>query len=94
LGDALAAPGDVVSALLQDPLVDTPESRNLLLRRDQDMTGDHIQLRWVSNVISGDLTDGSYGAHGSRSLADFSIPSSFLQASGYDIVEVKSKSFT
>jgi hypothetical protein len=44
LGDDLAGPKDVVSALLQDPLADSEQSRTALMRRHEDSTRDRLMI--------------------------------------------------
>ncbi|WWC98869.1 hypothetical protein V866_005763 [Kwoniella sp. B9012] len=77
IGDSLAAPRDVVSALLQDPLADTEESRRALLNRHDGANIDVFQI--------------GHGPNPHREPESLSLSASWLQATGYDVVEVNTK---
>lgn len=47
VGDTAAAPRDVVSALLQDPLADSATTRQALISRHQDANLDVFEIRYV-----------------------------------------------
>ncbi|WWC59932.1 uncharacterized protein I303_102495 [Kwoniella dejecticola CBS 10117] len=77
IGDDLAGPKDVVSALLQDPLADTDESRAALLSRHE---GANIEVFQIG-----------HGPLPQREAEALSLNASWLQATGYDVVEVNIK---
>lgn len=47
VGDTAAAPRDIVSALLQDPLADSATTRQALISRHQDANLDVFEIRYV-----------------------------------------------
>ncbi|KAL7419850.1 hypothetical protein Q5752_005766 [Cryptotrichosporon argae] len=73
IGDALSAPRDVVSALLQDPLANSSAVRAALLERYTGAADDALTI--------------SHGAP-LRSEGALVCPSSWLQSSGYEILEL------
>ncbi|WVW79700.1 hypothetical protein I302_101670 [Kwoniella bestiolae CBS 10118] len=77
IGDALAAPRDVVSALLQDPLADTEASRRALLTRHEGSNIDVFQI--------------GHGPNPHREPESLSLSASWLQSTGYDVIEVNTK---
>ncbi|WWC87559.1 uncharacterized protein L201_002449 [Kwoniella dendrophila CBS 6074] len=77
IGDDLAAPKDVVSALLQDPLVDNEESRKALLTRHEGANIDVFQI--------------GHGLRPQREPEALSLAASWLQLTGYDVVEINAK---
>ncbi|WVF66729.1 hypothetical protein IAT40_001471 [Kwoniella sp. CBS 6097] len=78
IGDSLAAPRDVVSALLEDPLADSESGRRALLNRHKDANIDIFQI--------------SQGTTPRRDAAEsLVISSSWLQTTGYDVIEVNTK---
>lgn len=50
IGDTAAAPRDVVSALLQDPLADSATIGQALVSRHQDANIDVFEIRYVDSV--------------------------------------------
>ncbi|WWD16806.1 hypothetical protein CI109_101238 [Kwoniella shandongensis] len=76
-GDHLAAPQDVISALLQDPLADSEATRQALLRRHEASNIEVFEIRQDVKLH--------------RDPEALAIPSSWLQASGYDVVEVNAQ---
>ncbi|KAK8861291.1 hypothetical protein IAR55_002110 [Kwoniella newhampshirensis] len=77
IGDPLAAPHDVVSALLQDPLTDSEETRQALIRRHEASNIEVFKIRQDANLH--------------RDPEALAIPSSWLQSTGYDVVEINSQ---
>ncbi|WWC68938.1 uncharacterized protein I206_102874 [Kwoniella pini CBS 10737] len=77
IGDELAGPRDVVSALLQDPLADTEESRRALLARHE---GSDIEVFQIG-----------HGSLPHREPESLSLSASWLEMSGYDVIEVNTK---
>ncbi|RSH94350.1 hypothetical protein EHS25_004153 [Saitozyma podzolica] len=77
LGDDLAGPKDVVSALLQDPLADSEQSRTALLRRHEDSTRDRLVIGFRDRP---GLQNDSLG-----------LPASWLQASRSELVELRGR---
>ncbi|ORY25235.1 hypothetical protein BCR39DRAFT_544538 [Naematelia encephala] len=75
-GDVYAAREEVVTALLQDPLADTPSTRAALAGRHANLSNDVLEIQ--------------YGLTPSKSQDGLKLPSSFLQASGLDLVEITS----
>ncbi|CAK9786695.1 hypothetical protein CC85DRAFT_262677 [Cutaneotrichosporon oleaginosum] len=73
-GDPVAAPHDVVSAFLQDPLSDSDVMRKAILDRYFGTSKDTL---FISLANEPSRTDGRLGA-----------PSSWLQASGCDVAEI------
>ncbi|KAK4689708.1 hypothetical protein P7C73_g389, partial [Tremellales sp. Uapishka_1] len=86
-GDRHSAPEDVVSALLQDPLVDSQESRRLLLARHEDINDDLLSITYVRLLPS--MLTNRYSPEGKLSSKGLSCPASFLRVSGLDVVEVR-----
>ncbi|OXC65339.1 hypothetical protein AYX13_05582 [Cryptococcus neoformans] len=74
VGDTAAAPRDVVSALLQDPLADSATTRQALISRHQDANLDVFEISQSERL--------------NREPQSLSLSSSWLQATGYDVVEV------
>nr|ODN98663.1 hypothetical protein L204_02627 [Cryptococcus depauperatus CBS 7855] len=74
IGDVYAAPRDVVSALLQDPLADSAETRQALLNRHTDSNIDTFRIRQGESL--------------QQEPGSLSLSSSWLHATGYDIVEL------
>ncbi|KIR58036.1 hypothetical protein I314_06001 [Cryptococcus bacillisporus CA1873] len=74
IGDTAAAPRDVVSALLQDPLADLATIGHALVSRHQDANIDVFEINQSERL--------------NREPESLSLPSSWLQATGYDVVEV------
>ncbi|OWZ61402.1 hypothetical protein AYX15_06384 [Cryptococcus neoformans] len=77
VGDTAAAPRDVVSALLQDPLADSATTRQALISRHQDANLDVFEISQSERL--------------NREPQSLSLSSSWLQATGYDVVEVNIK---
>ncbi|GMK54558.1 hypothetical protein CspeluHIS016_0111440 [Cutaneotrichosporon spelunceum] len=73
-GDSIAAPQDVVSALLQDPLADSDVTRKAILDR---YLGTGKESLFISRANEPSRTEGRLDA-----------PSSWLQASGCDVAEI------
>ncbi|WVR04094.1 hypothetical protein IAU60_001093 [Kwoniella sp. DSM 27419] len=76
IGDSLAAPRDVVSALLQDPLTGSESDRAALLNRHNDADIGVFQI--------------SQGIETVREPEALTLSSAWLQTTGYDVVEVNS----
>ncbi|OCF42512.1 hypothetical protein I317_03628 [Kwoniella heveanensis CBS 569] len=77
IGDSLAAPRDVVSALLEDPLADSEIGRRALLSRHEDANIDIFQI--------------SQGIVPRRDAESLVISSSWLLNTGYDVIEINTK---
>lgn len=91
MGDSLAGPRDVVSALLQDPIADSAETKAMIDRRYEGADEAGLRIRFVPPLRTRlpDFTHHcSFGTSPRRTAKSLLIPSSFLQASGCDIVEV------
>ncbi|ODN97240.1 hypothetical protein L198_03803 [Cryptococcus wingfieldii CBS 7118] len=74
IGDQAASPREVVSALLQDPLVDDAATRRAIVDRHQDANIEIFNL--------------SLGARLHREPESLAVSSSWLQNSAYDILEI------
>ncbi|WRT65407.1 uncharacterized protein IL334_002350 [Kwoniella shivajii] len=77
IGDDLAAPKDVVSALLQDPLADSEETRRALLDRHEGSNIETFQI--------------SHGLSPRRESQALTLSSSWLQLTGFDVIELNAK---
>ncbi|WVQ83505.1 hypothetical protein IAT38_005646 [Cryptococcus sp. DSM 104549] len=77
IGDSLAAPRDLVSALLQDPLADHEATRQALLNRHKDANIEVFQISQGEQLL--------------REPEALSLSSSWLQATGYDVVEISAR---
>ncbi|TYJ59017.1 hypothetical protein B9479_000005 [Cryptococcus floricola] len=74
IGDQAASPREVVSALLQDPLVDDAATRRAIVDRHQDANIEIFNL--------------SLGSRLHREPESLAVSSSWLQNSAYDILEI------
>ncbi|ODN76969.1 hypothetical protein L202_05532 [Cryptococcus amylolentus CBS 6039] len=74
IGDQAASPREIVSALLQDPLVDDAATRRAIVDRHQDANIEIFNL--------------SLGARLHREPESLAVSSSWLQNSAYDILEI------
>lgn len=73
-GDDLAAPQDVVSALLLDPLAEDADAREAVKERHVGFEGDQFEIH--------------FGRNPSRARDSLTLPAPWLQNTGFDLVEV------